>query len=453
MHRLSAASLVPAFAAAAALASCSVDYAGILGGKTCDQSGACSEGYVCDRQTWSCVETGGAARGDAEERPDANRPDSGPHDAATGAEAPETDDGGPVTDAGEDAGADAGSHDLSEPSDSSGQPDAGADAGVDAGVDTGADAGTEDSGPGDSGVADSGADDSGTTDSGADDSGPADSGTGDTGTADTGFIDAGIMKCPPGTLKCLTEQDLHICKSDGSEWEWRQTCQGYCLTDHCVACRPGARHCDGEHDVEECRGDGSGWDWDEWCGGYCLVDHCVDCEPATKWCEWDDLVTCGGDGESVSKTTCEYGCNDAALECNICDPGSASCNGNTLETCRGDGMGFDSRDCCVPSSCRYGDCVDDSPWITSAAPLNADVYTDVTITIDGCQFAGNAVVEFWFGSSWGGASNGSITGRTGSTQIKYKLTNIQPPRGKDYPMRVHNPGGGNSNQVTFHVNN
>ncbi|MBI5528721.1 MAG: hypothetical protein HY897_20520 [Deltaproteobacteria bacterium] len=434
-----AVSLVPALAAAAALASCSVDYAGILGGKTCDQSGACSEGYVCDRQTWSCVETGGAAGSDTGGRPDANRPDGGTHDAAHGAETPETDDGGPVTDAGAEAATDAAA-DVSHLSDSS-DP-------LDAGVDAGPDATATDSGPSDTGEVDAGADDVGALDSGADDAG-----AGDTGPADAGFIDAGIMVCAPNDLKCASEKDLNICKSDGSGWEWSQTCPGYCLTDHCVACKPGTFRCSGDHDLEICAGDGTAWAWIDWCGDFCLVDHCAECRPGDKWCDWDDLVTCGPDGESVSKTTCEFGCNDTALECNVCDPGSAWCEGNTLNTCHGDGAGFDQRDCCVPSSCRNGDCVDNSPWIANAAPLSANVYTDVTITIDGCQFAGNAVVEFWFGSSWGGASNGSITARTGSTQIKYKLSNIQPPKGKDYPMRVHNPGGGNSNQVTFHVNN
>lgn len=434
--------LALALLAIAAAVSCSVDYAGILDGKACDSSGACADGFTCDRQTMSCIPEGqghpdaaGGGGTDAGGTKDTGHPhtsdaggrDTGRDDAGTGGDTGTVDDTGVPDDTGT---ADAGHDDIGP-------------------VDTGSD----DTGHTDIGPVDTGDDDTGHDDAGTGDSGAQDAGTPDTGPADAGF-DAGTTVCKGGELRCTSDTALEQCTPDGSGWAPKETCQTYCLTDHCVDCKPGVKRCADDSNLETCATDGTAYEWSRFCTGYCLTDRCVDCRPGDAWCDANgDLAICQPGGIDIMVTQCPSGCDDVNLRCYLCVPDDQWCDGNVAKRCHGDGMAFDQQDCCIANTCESGQCIDTSPHIGNAAPLDGNVYTDVTITIDGCQFAADAVVEFWIGSSWSQPGNGSITGRTSTTRIVYKLTNIQPPRNKDYPMRVRNPGGGTSNQINFHVNN
>jgi len=337
----------------ALFASCTVDYAGILGGKACDQSGACAAEFVCDKATWTCVKADGAPPGQT------------------------TGDGG-----GKDGSGPVVIYDTGV---------------VDAGG--GHDAGT--------------APDADGTDAATDDTGfPEDAGADDAGGEDAGDLDAGALACLPGKHKCVSETELEVCKADGSGWEPKETCAAYCLTNKCVNCKPG-----------------------------------------TKWCgATGDVEACGADGMKIDITDCQFGCDAATTACMVCQPALGWCDGNVAETCTSDGMNITQTDCCIPDTCKDGVCTVTTPFISDAAPLSGDEGSEVTITINGCNFRGDSQVH-WFIGWWDEAPNGSYTSRA-PTQILYRLKPVIGPKGTNYKFRVNNPGGGgNSNEMTFHVNN
>ena len=129
------------------LASCSVDYAGILSGKACDPSGACAGGYVCDRASWKCLSAGehgpgetadGGPNGDTSLQDDSGAALRDYGVVADGAD--DVPDMGPAPDGGTDASVDSG-WDGAQDSGIDGALDAGADASEDSGSDGGTDTG------------------------------------------------------------------------------------------------------------------------------------------------------------------------------------------------------------------------------------------------------------------------------------------------------------------------
>ena len=203
---LRAAALATALTAFAWLTSCSVDYADILGGKSCDPAGSCAPDYLCDPASWKCVpagelkgtdggihfDAGSGGHVDAGSHPDAGRPDAGPGDT------------GHPADSGADAGVDAGPGDTGAPD--AEVPDAGADAGI----------------------------------------------------ADAGPADAGGQVCTPDEYRCTDDKNIERCRPDGSGWDAQPACAVKCIVNQCVKCVPNSVWCEAGTTLKTCAADGMG---------------------------------------------------------------------------------------------------------------------------------------------------------------------------------------------------
>jgi hypothetical protein len=137
-------------------------------------------------------------------------------------------------------------------------------------------------------------------------------------------------------------------------------------------------------------------------GGHCYqnppsidapVDAPVDAAPCAAGgfvnCSGHDLLVCAGGDIDAGVVHCDFGCNQAAGQCNLCDPGTTSCDsqGNQV-VC--DSMGLsqalvpctsDNKDCtqdiCVNGACAHpavtdGIACSDAPSGASGACLNGN---------------------------------------------------------------------------------
>ena len=205
--------------------------------------------------------------------------------------------------------------------------------------------------------------------------------------------------CKSGAKMCVN-QDVMVCKTDGSAWTKSSTCGGaqVCAEGACVAntCTAGSKACKGA-EVWVCAADGSASVKLAICPkntvcskGECVSDTAgVVCTAGSKTCKGDEVWVCAADGKSTTKlaacptaTTCDKG---QCVSSGVCAVGQIKCDGDKLQTC-GVGGGWATTSCDDGSPCTVDSCA-----IAKAGCVHTQV-SDGTVCVGGKCMAGTCVV-------------------------------------------------------------
>jgi len=178
--------------------------------------------------------------------------------------------------------------------------------------------------------------------------------------------------CTPGEKRC-SPSDFGVverCKSDGTMWEYFQTCEGdlTCKDGVCVirTCEPGETRCVGER-IRTCNPSGTGWSDPADCppGQACNEGVCspIICTPGVGSCTSDSTrLVCNETGTEEVYEEClrGYVCVDGICRLQICPPGLIRCiDDYAYEVCNASGTAFDPGGSCSATAgerCIDGRC-------------------------------------------------------------------------------------------------
>lgn len=114
-----------------------------------------------------------------------------------------------------------------------------------------------------------------------------------------GFCVEGVCRaflCEPNSVTCVNNE-VKVCDHTGFAYVQEFPCGNLvCVEKECLACRPGLRECTPQNQMRVCRADGSGWDLTP-CGPQkCIDGTCMNCVPLSKKCEGSQVHRCTEDG-------------------------------------------------------------------------------------------------------------------------------------------------------------
>lgn len=179
--------------------------------------------------------------------------------------------------------------------------------------------------------------------------------------------DAQTPICTPGTVRCVGEAGVEVCREDGSSYVPSTSCEGatpVCLDGACVVCTPGTSVCSDAGSTQSCLANGTYGDvvMCDAATPICMDGACLACEPGSTICEGDGSTkTCLANGSGYAAPVACEGATPACHEgtCVTCVPGTTRCVDDvTVETCAPDGSAYVTPTTCDEvDACREGACV------------------------------------------------------------------------------------------------